>query len=83
MSNFPEFNPLLLGIALVIGYVGTFLLMAASQIAASSLPLEDKVLRMTALICCPPVGLLVHMDNPPVRDVYETMRRKGWLQTCR
>ncbi len=78
MSYFPEFDPLLLGIALAIGYLGTFLVMAITQILGSSLATEDKLMRVTCLFCCPPIGLLIHMDKPPVRNTPHILWQKGY-----
>lgn len=73
------FDPQLAMLSMFIAGFVMFTLMAATHIIASRLSNDEKLLRITALIFCPPIGILVHLDCPPPRDTIMAMRMKGWI----
>lgn len=77
------FDPLCFILALTIASAGTFFFFAAIDIAASCLPPDEKILRIIVLFLVPPVGILIHHDVAPPKDVLMLARMKGWVPVYR
>lgn len=81
MTDFTSlpFDPQLAMLSMFIAGFAMFTFMATAQIVASKLSRDEKLLRVTALILAPPIGILVHLDCPPPRNTIMAMRMKGWI----
>lgn len=81
MTDFTSlpFDPQLAMLSMFIAGFAMFAFMATAQIIVSKLGRDEKLLRVTTLIFCPPIGILVHLDCPPPRNTIMAMRMKGWI----